>query len=123
MKYMLLIHHGTTPGSDEWESLSEDDKNAVYAAYRALNETPGFTPGVRMQPERGVWGPPALPADLILKIQGDISKVLAAPDMKEIFLREGAEAVQMTPADFARTVTSEIEQWKKVAAKAGIKPD
>ena len=52
MKYMLLIHHGTTPtpGSDEWESLPDDEKQAVYAAYKALNETPGFTPGVQMQP-------------------------------------------------------------------------
>jgi hypothetical protein len=52
MKYMLLIYQGTTPtpGSDGWESLSEDEKGAVYAAYKALNETPGFTPGVQMQP-------------------------------------------------------------------------
>ena len=37
-------------GSDEWESLSEDEKGAVYGAYKALNETPGFTSGVQMQP-------------------------------------------------------------------------
>jgi hypothetical protein len=52
MKYMLLIHQGSTPlpGSDAWERLSEDEKGAVYGAYKALNETPGFTPGVQMQP-------------------------------------------------------------------------
>ncbi len=52
MKYMLMIHQGTTPTppSEEWEDLSEEEKGAVYAAYRALNETPGVTPGVRMQP-------------------------------------------------------------------------
>ena len=52
MKYMLLIHQGTTPtpGSEAWESLSDDEKGAVYAAYKAVNETPGFTPGVQMQP-------------------------------------------------------------------------
>jgi len=53
MKYMLLIHHGATPlpGSEEWESLSEDEKGAVYAAYKAINETPGVTPAdVQMQP-------------------------------------------------------------------------
>ena len=52
MKYMLLIHQGTTPtpGSDAWEGLSDDEKVAVYAAYKAVNETPGFTPGVQMQP-------------------------------------------------------------------------
>jgi hypothetical protein len=47
MKYMLLIHQGSTPlpGSDEWESLSEDEQKAVYADYKAINETPGVTPG------------------------------------------------------------------------------
>jgi hypothetical protein len=52
MKYMLLIHQGTTPlpGSPEWDALPDAEKGAVYAAYKALNETPGFTPGVQMQP-------------------------------------------------------------------------
>ena len=50
MKYMLLIHHGTTPtpGTDPWEALSDEEKHQVYADYQALNETPGFTSGVRM---------------------------------------------------------------------------
>jgi hypothetical protein len=52
MKYMLLIHQGTTPTppSQAWDDLSEQEKGAVYGAYRALNETPGVTPGLRMQP-------------------------------------------------------------------------
>ena len=52
MKYMLLIHQGTTPlpGSDAWEALSDDEKGAVYGAYKAINETPGLTPGEQMQP-------------------------------------------------------------------------
>jgi hypothetical protein len=51
MKYMLLIHQGTTPvpGTEAWEALSDDDRNGVYAAYKAVNETPGFTPGLQMQ--------------------------------------------------------------------------
>jgi hypothetical protein len=51
MKYMLLIHQGTTPvpGSPEWDALSEDERNAIPADYRAINETPGVTPGVWME--------------------------------------------------------------------------
>ena len=51
MKYMLLIHQGTTPlpGSPEWDGLPDADKHAVYAAYKSLNETPGVTPGLQMQ--------------------------------------------------------------------------
>jgi hypothetical protein len=53
MKYMLLIHHGdtSTPDSpDEWARLSKDEQKAVYADYQAINETPGVSPGVWMQP-------------------------------------------------------------------------
>jgi hypothetical protein len=52
MKYMLLIHQGTTPTphTPEWDSLSQDEQMAVYGAYRTINETPGVSPGVQMQP-------------------------------------------------------------------------
>jgi hypothetical protein len=51
MKYLLLIHQGTTPtpGTDAWEALSDQERNQVYAGYQALNETPGVTPGEWMQ--------------------------------------------------------------------------
>ncbi len=51
MQYMLLIHQGTTPtprDPEAWASLSPDEQNRVFADYRALNETPGVTPGVAL---------------------------------------------------------------------------
>jgi hypothetical protein len=50
MKYMLLIHQGSTPlpGTEEWESLPDEEKGAVYAAYKAINENPGVTPGMQL---------------------------------------------------------------------------
>jgi hypothetical protein len=53
MKYMLLIHQGDTPtprSPEEWARLSEEEQRAVYAAYQAINQTPGVTPGVQMAP-------------------------------------------------------------------------
>ena len=52
MKYMLLIHQGSTPlpGSDEWESLSEDEQKAVYADYQGINQDPRVTSGVQLAP-------------------------------------------------------------------------
>jgi len=51
MKYMLLIHQGTTPlpGTDAWNELSPAQQGEIFADYQALNETPGMTPGERMQ--------------------------------------------------------------------------
>jgi hypothetical protein len=53
MKYMLLIQQGAAPtpySPDEWARLSADEQNAVYAAYKAINETPGVSPGLQLQP-------------------------------------------------------------------------
>jgi hypothetical protein len=52
MKYMLLIHQGSTPlpGTPEWEGLSAAEQGSVYAAYQAINEDPNATSGLRMQP-------------------------------------------------------------------------
>ncbi|MQA76000.1 MAG: hypothetical protein GEU88_16980 [Solirubrobacterales bacterium] len=53
MKYMLLIHQGDTPtprDPEAWSRLSEDEQKEVYGAYQAINETPGVSSGVQMQP-------------------------------------------------------------------------
>ena len=53
MKYMLLIHQGSAPtprDPDAWARLSEDEQKAVYSDYMAINQTPGVSPGVEMQP-------------------------------------------------------------------------
>jgi hypothetical protein len=51
MKYMLLIHQGSTPtprSPEAWASLSEEEQNAVVADYKAINETPGVTSGLQL---------------------------------------------------------------------------
>jgi hypothetical protein len=53
MKYLLLIHQGSAPtprDPEGWGRLSEDEQKAVFADYQAINETPGVSPGVQMQP-------------------------------------------------------------------------
>ncbi len=51
MKYMLLIHQGTTPtpGSPEWDALSDAERQSIYEDYGKLNQAPGVTPGLWMQ--------------------------------------------------------------------------
>lgn len=53
MKYMLLIHQGTTPtplDPEAWATLSEAQQQEIYAAYQSINQTPGVTPGNGLQP-------------------------------------------------------------------------
>ena len=51
MKYMLLIHQADAPtprDPEAWERLPEDERNAVFADYQAINQTPGVTPGLQL---------------------------------------------------------------------------
>ena len=51
MKYMLLIHQGDSPtprDPEAWGRLSDDEKQAVFRDYQAINQTPGVTPGEYM---------------------------------------------------------------------------
>jgi hypothetical protein len=53
MKYILLIHQGDAPtpyDAEAWARLSDDEQQAVYRDYQAINQTPGVTSGVQMQP-------------------------------------------------------------------------
>jgi hypothetical protein len=48
VKYVMLIHQGTTPlpGSPKWDQLPEVEQAAVYADYQAINQDPAVTPGL-----------------------------------------------------------------------------
>ena len=53
MKYMLLIHQGTTPTPPvrrRGTGFPTTRRRPSTADYQAINETPGVTPGHQMQP-------------------------------------------------------------------------
>lgn len=53
MKYMLLIHQGETPtpyDAEAWAQVPEEEQQAIFADYQALNQTPGVTPGQQLAP-------------------------------------------------------------------------
>jgi hypothetical protein len=45
VKYALLIYSNDT----EWESLSDDEKGAIYGEYAAVSESPGIVGGQELQ--------------------------------------------------------------------------
>ena len=80
-------------------------------------------PGYSFELWWGVLAPPKVPAEIVAQINADMNRILVTPEMREVFVREGAEPATMSPAQFASTIRTEIEGWKQVAARAGIKPE
>jgi tripartite-type tricarboxylate transporter receptor subunit TctC len=71
----------------------------------------------------GVLTTAGTPADTVAKLNAEINKALAAAEMKEFLLREGAGPAPMTPEAFGEVIRRDIERWKNVARSANIQPE
>ena len=71
----------------------------------------------------GILAPPHTPPEIVAQVNADVNRILATPEMKAVFLREGAEPAIMSPAQFAATIRNEIDGWKKVAKDSNIKAE
>ena len=80
-------------------------------------------PGYEVNSWYGVFAPPALPKEIIAKINADIVTVLALADVKERLAGLGAEPQPMTPDDFGKFVRDDIAKWSKVVRESGAKID
>ncbi|MFZ9137310.1 MAG: Bug family tripartite tricarboxylate transporter substrate binding protein [Hylemonella sp.] len=71
----------------------------------------------------GIYGPKNLPAEVVSKVNQAVNAALAEPDLKDRFLRLGAEPTGSTPQGFASMVLKDHAQWKKIIAERKIAAD
>ena len=71
----------------------------------------------------GVFAPDGTPREIIQQLNTDIVKIIHAPDVKELLLKQGAESYATTPEEFARVVQRDVAKWAKVVKSSGAKAD
>ncbi len=71
----------------------------------------------------GVFGPAALPREIIFRLNSEIGGAINAPELKERLTALGAEPSSKTPEQFAQYVREEIVKWAKVVRDSGAKLD
>jgi len=67
-----------------------------------------------------LFGPASLPADLVTKINADVQKIVALPDIRERLAGLGAEPMPMSAPEFRKFVRDEIQVSEKIVKSAGI---
>jgi tripartite-type tricarboxylate transporter receptor subunit TctC len=82
----------------------------------------GF-PGFDATTWYGLVGPGKLPAAMARRMNEDINKVMAMPDVIEKFDQYGAEDGGGTPERFAEFMRSEQQKWAKVIKDANVRVD
>jgi tripartite-type tricarboxylate transporter receptor subunit TctC len=65
-------------------------------------------------------GPPKLAPEIVTKINAEVARIVALPDVQARFRRDGFIAQPMSPADFTKYVGEEAARWKPLVEKAGL---
>ncbi|MGZ8198389.1 MAG: Bug family tripartite tricarboxylate transporter substrate binding protein [Burkholderiales bacterium] len=80
-------------------------------------------PGYDHTPWNGFFAPAKTPRNIVVRLNGEVAKILHTPDVKTVFTNDGAEPVGNKPEEFAAIMKSETAKWTKVIKAAGIKAD
>jgi len=65
-------------------------------------------------------GPAGLPPEIVSKLNAEINRIVAAPDVVARLRRDGFQENIMTAPEFSSFVKSENQRWKSVVDKAGL---
>ncbi len=80
-------------------------------------------PGYEFDLWWGLLAPAGTPADVVDTLNKAVNQVLAKPEIKANFLREGAIVNPVTPAQFADVIKNDVSRWQALAKQRGIVAD
>ena len=75
--------------------------------------------------DASVWlallAPAGTPREVVLKLNGEIAKLMATPDTKKALFDAGVEVSPSTPEAMADYMVQELERWGKVVKETGVR--
>jgi tripartite-type tricarboxylate transporter receptor subunit TctC len=71
----------------------------------------------------GIVAPAGTPPAIVARLHKEIAEIQNSPEMQKQFANDGAEIVQMSSAEFAAMIATELEKWGRVVKQAGIKAE
>jgi tripartite-type tricarboxylate transporter receptor subunit TctC len=80
-------------------------------------------PGYEVMVWFGLVAPAGTPRDVIAKLNAEVLKILAMPDVRERFLAQGVEPMGSTPEQFGEHIRAQMTKWAKVVTDAGVKAE
>lgn len=95
-------------------------KRSALASELPTMEESGL-PGYAAEGKFGFVAPAGTPADIVAKLNGAIVKVLKIPEVRQRLDQLGAEPIGDTPEQYGATLKSDIETYKRIIERAGIK--
>ena len=67
----------------------------------------------------GIFAPAGTPPEIVAKVNAEVNKLLAMPDVKEAIHAQGAEPQSMTPEQFGSLLKTDYAKWKGIVQASG----
>ncbi|MBB3179937.1 tripartite tricarboxylate transporter substrate binding protein [Variovorax sp. Sphag1AA] len=67
----------------------------------------------------GLFMPANTPKDIVAKVNAEVNKLLATPEMKAAIIEQGAEPQAMTPEQFGTLEKTDYQKWKAIVQASG----
>lgn len=80
-------------------------------------------PGFEAAAWQGIVVPTGTPADIIQKLNAEVNKALANPDVRSRLAAQGADILGGSPAEYAAYLRTEIPRWAKAVKDSGAKAE
>ena len=72
---------------------------------------------------QGIVVPTGTPAEIIQKLNAEVNKALAHPDIRSRLAAQGADIFGGTPAEYAAYLRTEMPRWSKAVKDSGAKAE
>ena len=76
-------------------------------------------PGYESAGWYGLLGPAAISPSIVNRLNSELARIIATPDMQQRMADLGADPARETPEQFAAFLRSEIVKWAKVIKESG----
>jgi tripartite-type tricarboxylate transporter receptor subunit TctC len=77
-------------------------------------------PGYEAGSWYGVVAPAGTPRPIVMRLNAEIVKVLALPEVRDRLVSQGIDPIGDTPEQFAAYIRSEIGKWAKIIKSTGV---
>jgi tripartite-type tricarboxylate transporter receptor subunit TctC len=101
--------------------VSTDKRDAQFPEIATIAES--GVPGYDMRSWYGVLATASTPQPVLEKLQAELVRILALPDVRSIYLAGGLHAASSSPAEFAAYIKSEHEKWARVVKATGMRAE
>lgn len=84
------------------------------------SESGGALKGLHVASWNALAAPAKTPRDIVVRLNKELQKALASPDLKKKLADQSVDAHWSTPEDLGKHLSSEIKRWSDVIARANI---